>query len=116
MILFTALDIFEKVNLKRPMEQRRFFNALNDTLDELRATYYDIEILVNGEKEPGRTGRLTDVIDGIDLYVGAIVDNINFLNGGDETDKGEFVRKAELAHAADRRKKNKVRRIKRLGW
>lgn len=114
--MFTALDIFEKVNLKRSMEQRRFFNALNDTLDELRTTYHDIEILVNGEKEPGRTGRLADVIDGIDLYVGAIVDNINFLNGGDETDKGEFVRKAELAHATDRRKKNKVRRIKRLRW
>ncbi len=114
--MFTALDIFEKVNLRRAMEQRRFFNALNDTLDELRATYHDIGILVNGEKVPGRTGRLTDEIDGIDLYVGAIVDNINFLNSGDETDKGEFVRKAELAHTTDGRNRSKAKRIRRLRW
>lgn len=114
--MIRAIEIYEKVNLVRPVEQRRFFNSLNDTLDELRAAYHDLEIKVNGETEPGRCGRLEDRIDGLDLYAGAIVDNINFLNGGDETDKGEFVRKAELAHTAEWNRSAKGRIVKRLRW
>ncbi len=41
----TTLEIFEKVNLILPIEQRRFFNYLDDTISELRSMYGDDFIL-----------------------------------------------------------------------
>lgn len=35
----TTLEIFEKVNLVMPIEQRRFFNFFEDTVSELVSTY-----------------------------------------------------------------------------
>ena len=35
----TLLEIFEKVNLVIPLEQRRFFNYFNDTVNELNTLY-----------------------------------------------------------------------------
>lgn len=111
-----AIEIFEKVNLVKEMEQRRFFNALNDTLDELRSMYADILITVNGAADPGEAWNLQDEIEGIDLYLGAIVDNINFINTGNETLKGEFIRKADNAHITDWKNRLKGVFIKRLRW
>ena len=117
--MIQVIEIFEKVNLIRPVEQRRFFNALNDTLWELRATYHDIQIKVTnagGEDLNGKAHALMDKIDGLDLYLGAIVDNINFICGGEEKDKGEFVRKADLAHKTDWKKRCFGKVIKRMEW
>lgn len=114
--MIRAIDLFEKVNLVRPIEQRRFFNALNDTLDELRTTYHDLVIKVNGKTEPGLCGRLDDRIEGLDLYIGAIADNINFANGGTDTDKGEYIRKADLAHKTEWSRLGKGRIVKRNRW
>ena len=33
------LEIFEKVNLTMPIEQRRFFNYFDDTVTELQSMY-----------------------------------------------------------------------------
>ena len=38
----TLKEIYEKVSLKVPLEQRRFFNFFNDTVAELEALYPDL--------------------------------------------------------------------------
>ena len=37
----TILEIFEKVNLVTPIEQRRFFNYYEDSVNELLSMYGD---------------------------------------------------------------------------
>ena len=56
MIVLTALELFEKVNLRVSLEQRRFFNYLNDTIDELATKYQDVAKLVftDGGKKKGK--------------------------------------------------------------
>lgn len=46
----TILEIFEKVNLSVPMEQRVFFNYFEDTVNELQALYRDF-VFVEGTED-----------------------------------------------------------------
>ena len=115
----SILEIFEKVNLVIPIEQRRFFNYFNDTVTELQSMYSGFVLAAHpeGEKEtefePPETLSDNNVVR--PLYSGAIVDNIIFLAGGEEARKSEFIRKARDAYLKYWNDNAKGRRMKRRG-
>lgn len=110
------LKIYEKVNLKVPLEQRRFINYYNDTVDELMTMHPDFVLIDNITYKPA-----TNVHDDClvrDLYIPPIVDNIIFLAGADKdgTYKTEFLRKAQLAYNKYWHDGSKNHHVKRMGW
>ena len=116
MIYMDIKEIYEKVNLKMPLEQRRFFNYFNDTIAELEAEYPELLF-----KEGMRFTPMRDLSDEYivrPLYGAAIVDNILFLAGYDQegTLKAEFLRKAQKAYHNYWRSHAHHRHIKRGGW
>jgi len=116
----TILEIFEKVNIKTPVEQRIFFNHLNDSVNEIGGLHGDMPQLVfnnnikSGDIVPADA--LAGELPVLPLYHNAIVDNILFLCGQGETYKGEFVRKAREAYLQYWNLHSKGRRLKRAGW
>lgn len=111
----TLLEIFEKVNLVIPLEQRRFFNYFNDTVNELITLYDGFVFDAEGDYTPPKD--LSDSIEALlPLYHNSIVDNILFLAGQDETYKGEFIRKSKLAYLKYWNDNAKGRRIRRMRW
>lgn len=112
----TVLEIFEKVNLKVPLEQRRFFNYYNDTIEELNSLYSDYVLEHGSEFAP--IGSICDPYVVLPRYASAIVDNILYLSGFDKdgTSKSEFLRKAENAHLSYWNENAKNKRIKRMRW
>lgn len=90
------LDIFEKVNLAVPIEQRKFFNYFEDTVLELQAMYRGF-VFEKG-KEFTLPEALSDKTVVLPLYKDAIVENIIFLSSGEETRKSEFLRKSRNAY------------------
>jgi hypothetical protein len=110
----SILEIYEKVNLVIPVEQRRFFNFFSDSVDELQAMYGGFVFEKDTEYQPPKT--LSDEITVLPLYHGSIVDNIIFLAGGSETYKGEFARKSRDAYLKYWNDNAKGRRLKRMRW
>ena len=109
----TILEIFEKVNLVIPIEQRDFFNYFDDSVMEIEALYgADRKDLVyNAEYTP--PANLSDENAVLPLYSGAIVDNILFMAGQGEEHKSEFLRKARNAYLDYWSKNAKGRRMKK---
>ena len=110
----TILEIFEKVNLVVPIEQRVFFNFFEDTVNELQSLYGDFVFIKDTEYTPPRY--LTDEIVVLPLYHNAIVDNILFLTNNGETYKSEFIRKSKDAYLKYWNDNAKGRRIRRMRW
>ena len=110
----TLLEIFEKVNLVMPLEQRRFFNYYEDSVNELNILYSGF--VLDSEEEYAPPKSLSDSTGALPLYHNAIVDNILFLAGGEETYKSEFIRKSRLAYLEYWRKKAKGKHVKRVRW
>ena len=110
----TLLEIFEKVNLVTPLEQRRFFNYFDDSVTELEATFGDFIYEKEGEYTPPKD--LSDSVYVLPLYHYAIVDNIIFLANHEESYKGEFIRKSRQAYLTYWRENAKGKRIKRGRW
>ena len=113
----TILEIFEKVNLVVPIEQRRFFNYFDDSVNELQSLYGDFVFIKDKKYTPPE--RLTDTEDDIavlPLYHNAIVDNILFLANAGETYKSEFIRKSKDAYLKYWNDNAKGRRIRRMRW
>lgn len=110
----TILEIFEKVNLVIPIEQRVFFNFFEDTVNELMSLYGDFVFIQNTEYTPPKS--LTDDNVVLPLYHNAIVDNILFLVGKGEQYKGEFIRKSKDAYLTYWNDNAKGRRIRRMRW
>lgn len=110
----TLLEIFEKVNLVMPLEQRRFFNYFNDTVSELEGLYSGYVFKSEGEYTPPQS--LSDDSGVLPLYTQAVVDNILFLAGGEETYKSEFIRKSRSAYLEYWRERAKGKRLKRMRW
>lgn len=108
----SILEIFEKVNLTTPIEQRRFFNYFEDTVNELQSMYNGFVFCKNAEYMPPRT--LSDENVVMPLYHNSIVDNILFLSGGGETYKSEFIRKSRDAFLKYWNDNAKGRKMK--GW
>lgn len=108
------LEIFEKVNLTIPIEQRRFFNFFEDTVTELQSMYSGFVFEKDVEYQPPEALSDKNVVR--TLYHGAIVDNIIFLAGGGETHKSEFIRKSRDAYLKYWNDNTKGRKMKRLRW
>ena len=110
------IEIFEKVNLIAPIEQRKFFNFYNDTIDELNSLYGNLlfQKTEDGEEYEAPT-KLDDEVLVLPLYQGAIIDNILFLVGKGEVYKSEFVRKARNAYLKYWNDNAKGRRLKKWG-
>ena len=109
-----VLEIFEKVNLVLPMEQRRFFNCFNDTVNELEATYGSFVFEKGTEYQPPSSLRDENVV--LPLYHNAIVDNIVFLASGEEMRKSEFLRKSREAYLKYWKDNARGRKMRRLEW
>lgn len=109
----TILEMFEKVNLIMPIEQRRFFNYFDDSVNELIAMYDGFVIEKDSEYQPPTD--LSDTNAVLPLYHNAIIDNILFLSGQNETYKGEFVRKSRQAFLKYWNDNAKGRRLKKRG-
>ena len=114
----TTLEIFEKVNLILPIEQRRFFNYLDDTISELRSMYGDNFVFENYESD-GEYPSPKDLSDEIfvkPLYHNAIIENIIFAAGGDSGRKTEFLRKARDAYLSYWNENARGRTMKKARW
>ena len=110
----TILEIFEKVNLVIPIEQRIFFNFFEDTVNELQSLYRDFVFIKDKEYTPPES--LTDDNVVLPLYHNAIVDNILFLANKGEAYKGEFIRKSRDAYLKYWTDNAKGRRKRRMRW
>ena len=119
----TILEIYEKVNIKTPVEQRLFFNYLNDSINELAELYGDMPKTVFHDNITAADiviiDTLSDKPDGmviLPLYHNAIVDNILFMCGQGDTYKGEFVRKSKEAYLHYWNIYSRGRHVKRNRW
>lgn len=115
----TILEIFEKVNLVTPIEQRRFFNYYEDSVNELLSMYGDIVLNAAVVDEKGNFSlpeNLSDEGVVLPLYNNAIVDNILFLAGQGEAYKSEFIRKAQATYLKYWNDNAKGKRVKRGKW
>lgn len=110
----TILEIFEKVNLVVPIEQRIFFNFFADTVNELQSLYGDFVFIKDKKYTPPTS--LTDDNVVLPLYHNSIVDNILFLANKGEYYKGEFIRKSKDAYLKYWNDNAKGRRIRRMRW
>lgn len=110
----SVLEIFEKVNLIMPLEQRRFFNYFADSVDELSAMYRGFVLEKDAVWQPPEA--LSDAVPVRSLYAGAIVDNILFLAGGEEARKSEFIRKSHEAYLKYWNDNAKGKKMKQTGW
>ena len=110
----TLLEIYEKVNLIIPIEQRVFFNFLEDTVNELQSLYGDFVFIKDKEYTPPES--LTDDFVVLPLYHNSIVDNILFLANKGEFYKSEFIRKSKDAYLKYWNDNAKGRRIRRMRW
>lgn len=68
----TILEIFEKVNLVIPIEQRIFFNFFEDTVNELQSLYGDFVFIED-------TVEVSSTNDSLKLSIGA--DGKTYVNG-----------------------------------
>lgn len=107
-------EIYEKVNLEVPIEQRRFLNYLNDTVNELMAMYNNFVINKGSEYTPITSLSEKDIV--LPLYHEAIVDNIIFLVNGEESRKNEFIRKSRNAFLKYWNDNARCRKLKKAGW
>lgn len=110
----TLLEMFEKVNLVVPLEQRRFLNFFDDTVNEMSSIY--CRFLFDSEAEYTPPKKLSDSVQVLPLYHNAVVDNILFLSGQDEVYKSEFLRKSKNAYLKYWNDSAKGRRTKRMRW
>ena len=110
----TILEIYEKVNLVIPIEQRVFFNFFEDTVNELQSLYGDFVFIKDKEYTPPK--RLTDDNVVLPLYHNSIVDNILFLADKGEAYKSEFIRKSNDAYLKYWNDNASGRRIRRMRW
>jgi hypothetical protein len=110
----TILEIFEKVNLVIPIEQRVFFNFFADTVNELQSLYGDFVFIKDTEYTPPTSLTEPNVV--LPLYHNSIVDNILFLANKGEYYKGEFIRKSKDAYLKYWNDNAKGRRIRRMRW
>lgn len=110
----SLLEIFEKVNLTVPIDQRRFFNYFEDSVNELWSMYGNFIFGKAAEFVPPKA--LSDENVVLPLYHNAIVDNIIFLSGGKEELKAEFIRKSRDAYLKYWNDNAKGRKMKGMEW
>ena len=109
-------ELYEKVSLRLPLEQRRFFNYLNDSVQELLSLYPGFVSGVGTDLPIHAYTSLDEDFEVLPLYHEAVADNILFLAGADEAYKSEFLRKSNDAWLAYWNRYAKGRRIRRGRW
>ncbi len=92
-------DIYESVNLKVPLEEKRFIHYYNDTVSELGA-YHPQFLFIDGYDDYDPITDINSECTLRPLYIPAVIDNIIFLSGADTTGtyKSEFLRKSDSAY------------------
>lgn len=110
----TLLEMYEKISLKAPIEQRKFFNYFDDSVNELMSKY-DIVIADGKTYEAPTTDLYGDNVV-LPLYHNAIVDNILFMISNEEVYKSEFIRKSKDAYLKYWNDKAKGVRQRRMRW
>lgn len=110
----TLLEMYEKISLKTPIEQRKFFNYFDDSVNELMSMY-DLVIIDGKTYEAPTTDLYVDNVV-LPLYHNAIIDNILFMVSNDANYKSEFVRKSKEAYLKYWKDKAKSKRIRRMRW
>lgn len=110
----TIIEMYEKVNLKLPTDQRKFFNYFNDTVDELVALYED-SVITSLKKYKAITD-LTDDNFVQPLYHNAMVDNILFYLTNEPDYKSEFIRKSKEAWLKYWNERANGKRQRRMRW
>lgn len=111
----TILGIYEKVSLKAPIEQRKFFNYFDDSVNELLSLYNGYVIAEDKKFEAPTTDLYVDNVV-LPLYHNAIIDNILFMVTEDANYKSEFIRKSKDAYLKYWNDKAKGRRVRRMRW
>jgi hypothetical protein len=111
----TILEIYEKVSLKAPIEQRKFFNHFDDSVNEL-LFMYDGFVIAEGKTFEAPTTDLYGDNVVLPLYHNAIVDNILFAMSNDVNYKSEFMRKSKDAYLKYWNDKAKGKRQRRMRW
>ena len=111
----TILEIYEKVNLRTPIEQRKFFNYFDDSVTELLSMYDDL-VIIDGRIRNVPTMDLYEDNVVRPLYHNAIVDNILFYISNDANYKSEFLRKSKEAYLKYWSDKAKGKRVRRMRW
>lgn len=110
----SVLEIFEKVNLVAPIEQRVFFNYFDDTVRELQSMYSGF--VFDDDTEYHAPSLLSDENDVLPLYHSAMADNIVFLARGDDARKSEFIRKSRDAYLKYWNDNAKGRKMRSRRW
>lgn len=110
----TLLEMYEKVSLKTPIEQRKFFNYFDDSVNELMSMY-DL-VIIDGKTHEAPTTDLYGDNVVLPLYHNAIIDNILFMVSNDTNYKSEFIRKSKDAYLKYWNDKAKGKRIRRMRW
>ena len=79
----TILEIFEKVNLVVPIEQRVFFNFFEDTVNELQSLYGDFVFIKDKEETLETTDNSNRSVDADgNVYINGIL--VETQNNGDD--------------------------------
>ena len=110
----TLLEMYEKISLKAPIEQRKFFNYFDDSVNELMSMY-DIVIAEGKTFEAPTTDLYGDNVV-LPLYHNAIVDNILYMISNEADYKSEFIRKSKDAYLKYWKDKAKGVRQRRMRW
>lgn len=111
----TLIEMYEKINLKTPIEQRKFFNYYDDSVNELISLYGERFTIEEEAFETPTTDLYGDNVV-LPLYHNAIVDNILFMISGESDYKSEFVRKSKDAYLKYWNDRAKGVRQRRMRW
>ena len=114
----TSLKIFEKVNLRVPVGQRRFFHFLNEAVNELIARY-GAEYVLETEYAGRGFRPIESLNDPLQLraqFVNPVLYGILSAALPDDKAKAEELRLADEAYTSVWKDSMKGRRIKRNGW
>ena len=81
----TILEIFEKVNLVIPIEQRVFFNFFEDTVNELQSLYGDFVFIQDKREEP-QTGNsyIVSFDANGNRYINGVLSNDSIVDDGSQ--------------------------------
>lgn len=113
-IFINLTDIYEKVTLAVPLEEKRFLSYTDDTVKEL-LILCDGFVIPDG-KEYESPKDLSSELNVLPLYADAILSNIIFAATGDGNSKNEFLRKARLAYLKYWKDSSQGKRAKRMRW
>lgn len=116
----TVLEMYEKIVSNKPLNQRLFFNYLNESINELTSLHGCMAgvvfypNIIAADLVPVKS--FDTELNVLPLYHSAIIDNIMFLCGNGDVHKAEFVRKAQEAYLHYWNISSKGKRMKRAGW